>query len=163
MAGFAMFRRPRGQRGDAAGPKLARPQQLFVQCRRALNEFIWWEPLEDPSPGRIAHLVTAAFLRRWPVGRPLALHLEAAAITLDVILRAVLGMEPGPELDTMRTALVELLRRNTTMFSSEVVAVSVISIAGPRPPPASVLKNCSPSLGLLISRNCWLPSALENA
>lgn len=78
--------------------------------------------------------VAARAVARWPVGRPAALHLEAPAITLDVILRSVLGMDDGPELVAMRTALGELLRRNTSMFASLLLVPPLQRDLGPLTP-----------------------------
>jgi cytochrome P450 len=62
--------------------------------------------------------VTARALARWPRGQPVALHPEVQAITLEIILRSVLGMTDGPELVAMRDALGGWLGRNTSMFAS---------------------------------------------
>jgi cytochrome P450 len=46
---------------------------------------------------------------RWPRGEPVALHPQLQALTLEIILRAVFGIEPGPRLDAMRTLLTAIL------------------------------------------------------
>jgi cytochrome P450 len=59
----------------------------------------------------------AALIRRiaadhaaaWPRHEPVALQPRFAAITLEVILSAVLGFGPGPRRDTLRQAIVALL------------------------------------------------------
>jgi cytochrome P450 len=53
--------------------------------------------------------ITLAELARMPVGRPFSIHAHMQAITLDVILRAVFGLERGPHMDRFRAVLVELL------------------------------------------------------
>ncbi|HEY8518417.1 MAG TPA: cytochrome P450 [Candidatus Binatia bacterium] len=45
----------------------------------------------------------------WPVGRAFAIHPEMQAITLDVILRTVFGLDEGPKMEALRRELVELL------------------------------------------------------
>src|SRR3954447_1985860 len=45
----------------------------------------------------------------WASGAPLALHPRLQALTLEVILRAVFGLDPGPRLDALRTQLTEVL------------------------------------------------------
>ena len=45
----------------------------------------------------------------WPAGRPLSLHPHFQSLTLEVILRAVFGLDAGPQLDGLRTRLTELL------------------------------------------------------
>lgn len=46
---------------------------------------------------------------RWPRGEPLALHGRLQALTLEIILRAVFGLEPGPRLGALRSLLTEVL------------------------------------------------------
>ena len=53
----------------------------------------------------IADQETAA----WPVGQPIELHSRFQALTLEVILRAVFGLDAGPQLDGLRARLGELL------------------------------------------------------
>jgi cytochrome P450 len=45
----------------------------------------------------------------WPRGEPFALHPRLQALTLEVILRAVFGLEPGPRMDRLRDRLSEML------------------------------------------------------
>jgi hypothetical protein len=46
----------------------------------------------------------------WPDDRPLRLHEEFQRLTLDVILRAVFGLEEGPRMDGLRDSLSGMLR-----------------------------------------------------
>jgi cytochrome P450 len=46
---------------------------------------------------------------RWPRGEPLELHPRLQALTLEVILRAVFGLDPGPRLDALRERLTQIL------------------------------------------------------
>jgi cytochrome P450 len=45
----------------------------------------------------------------WPVGGPVALHPRLQRLTLEVILRAVFGLDRGPRLDRLRDLLTSLL------------------------------------------------------
>jgi cytochrome P450 len=53
--------------------------------------------------------VTARETARWPRGEPIALHPRLQALTLEVILRAVFGLQPGPRLDALRDKLTAVL------------------------------------------------------
>jgi cytochrome P450 len=48
----------------------------------------------------------------WPVGRPIALHPRFQALTLEVILRAVFGLDAGPQLDGLRHRLDVILNES---------------------------------------------------
>ena len=45
----------------------------------------------------------------WPAGQPIELHPRFQALTLEVILRAVFGLDAGPQLDGLRTRLADML------------------------------------------------------
>jgi cytochrome P450 len=45
----------------------------------------------------------------WPTGQPIELHPRFQALTLEVILRAVFGLDAGPQLDGLRRRLNEML------------------------------------------------------
>src|SRR4051795_5297100 len=53
--------------------------------------------------------VTEREVASWPTGREVSLHPRLQALTLEVILRAVFGMDTGPRLDGLRTALTRIL------------------------------------------------------
>src|SRR5947208_508375 len=59
--------------------------------------------------GRIIRDITDRVIDAWPVGRPFSVHHEMQAITLDVILRAVFGVDEGPELVRLRQCLLRVL------------------------------------------------------
>jgi cytochrome P450 len=46
---------------------------------------------------------------RWPFDEPLALHPRLQDLTLEIILRAVFGLDPGPRLDALRKRLTTIL------------------------------------------------------
>lgn len=56
----------------------------------------------------MAEIATAA-ADRMPIGEPFALHPIMQSITLEVIMRAVFGLEQGARMDELRGLLVELL------------------------------------------------------
>jgi cytochrome P450 len=45
----------------------------------------------------------------WPRGEPVALHPRLQALTMEIILRAVFGLDEGDRLDGLRTRLTEIL------------------------------------------------------
>jgi cytochrome P450 len=51
---------------------------------------------------------------RWPRETPIPLHPRLQALTLDVILRAVFGLDPGPRLDGLRERLTRILEMGST-------------------------------------------------
>jgi cytochrome P450 len=53
--------------------------------------------------------VTEREVAAWPLGEPVALHPRLQELTLEVILRAVFGLDPGPRLDTLRERLTGIL------------------------------------------------------
>jgi cytochrome P450 len=53
--------------------------------------------------------LTDAELDTWPTDSPVALHPHLQALTLEVILRAVFGMEQGQRLDDLREAVAGIL------------------------------------------------------
>ena len=53
--------------------------------------------------------VTEREVESWPRDTPIALHRRLQSLTLEVILRAVFGLDPGPRLEAIRTRLTEVL------------------------------------------------------
>lgn len=53
--------------------------------------------------------VTERELASWPRDEPIELHPRLQGLTLEVILRAVFGLEPGPRLDALRAVPTEYL------------------------------------------------------
>jgi len=54
--------------------------------------------------------VTVREVERWPRGEPVALHPRLQALTLEIILRAVFGLDSGERLDAMRERLTGILQ-----------------------------------------------------
>jgi cytochrome P450 len=53
----------------------------------------------------------------WPVGQPFQLHRRFQGLTLEIILRAVFGMDTGARLDTLRQKVTEILEFGTSPAS----------------------------------------------
>ena len=54
----------------------------------------------------------------WPAGDSIELHKRFQALTLEVILRAVFGLDPGPRLDTLRKRLTVMAENAVKPFSA---------------------------------------------
>lgn len=64
--------------------------------------------------GEVMRSVTDHIIDRWPSGRPFPLQPEMQAITLDVILRTVFGVEEDVQLVQLRNRLTEFLTLSTS-------------------------------------------------
>jgi cytochrome P450 len=53
--------------------------------------------------------VTEREVAAWPRGEPIGLHARLQALTMEVILRAVFGLDPGERLDSIRALLTGVL------------------------------------------------------
>src|ERR687896_695151 len=53
--------------------------------------------------------VTEREVAGWPIGEPFELHSRLQALTLEVILRAVFGLDEGARLDALRDRLTQIL------------------------------------------------------
>jgi cytochrome P450 len=53
--------------------------------------------------------LTERELESWPIGEPVALHRRLQRLTLEIVLRAVFGLERGAKLDRLRELLTEVL------------------------------------------------------
>ena len=54
---------------------------------------------------------------RWPTGRPVELHPRFQALTLEIILRAVFGLDSGERLDALRERITAILDFGTSPVS----------------------------------------------
>ena len=69
---------------------------------------------------RLADLVAEVTEREvagWPRETPIPLHGRLQALTLEVILRAVFGLDPGPRLDAIRSSLTGILEMGARPIS----------------------------------------------
>ncbi len=80
--------------------------------------------------GELMREIALADIATWPVGRPFALHDRMQAITLDVILRAVFGLEDGGAMRDFAALLV----RYFTPPPFIVVLVPALQLALPFSP-----------------------------
>ncbi|HVS28958.1 MAG TPA: cytochrome P450 [Solirubrobacteraceae bacterium] len=71
--------------------------------------------------------ITEREIARWPVGEPLALWPQMQAITLEVIMRAVFGVDEGQRLDRLRERLRLML--DWTTDRSRLVRMAVLGPA----------------------------------
>jgi cytochrome P450 len=62
--------------------------------------------------------VSARDVEAWPKDEPIATHPRLQALTLEVILRAVFGLDPGPRLDALRSKLTTMATESTKPFSA---------------------------------------------
>jgi cytochrome P450 len=59
--------------------------------------------------GELMSQIAAEEIERWPIGEPYRLRPRMQAVTLEIILRAVFGVEKGERLERLRQALRQLL------------------------------------------------------
>jgi cytochrome P450 len=59
--------------------------------------------------GEVMRDVTLRSIKRWPRGRPFAVHEHTQGITLDVILHTVFGLDEGSRMNELREALAKML------------------------------------------------------
>ena len=82
----------------------------------------------------------------WPTGEPVELHPRFQALTLEIILRAVFGLEAGERLDALRERLTEMLEFGASPAVGE-------------PAPSAELPRLRPvraaSLGHATRRTAW--------
>ncbi|TMA30672.1 MAG: cytochrome P450, partial [Deltaproteobacteria bacterium] len=96
------------------GPILGRKSVLVLDGARHRRER---RLLMPPFHGERMHLygltmreITDRVIDRWTLGRPFPVHREMQAITLDIILRAVFGLDEGAQLGRLRDTLLRALK-----------------------------------------------------
>jgi cytochrome P450 len=57
-------------------------------------------------------------VERWPTGEAISLHPRLQALTLEIVLRAVFGLDAGPRLDALRERLAAVLDVGTSPAST---------------------------------------------
>jgi cytochrome P450 len=82
-------------------------ERAHLSQRKLMLPAFHGEKMERLS-GLVAE-VTEREVESWPRNTPIALHRRLQALTLEVILRAVFGLDPGPRLEAIRTRLTEVL------------------------------------------------------
>jgi cytochrome P450 family 135 len=98
-----------GEANTILGPVLGRRSVLLsdgdehLQRRRLMLPFFHGESVK--RYGEVVGEIADAEIARWPRGAPIRLHPRMQTITLEVILRAVIGIVDPQRLDVMRVAL----------------------------------------------------------
>jgi cytochrome P450 len=75
--------------------------------------------------------LTERELDRWPAGQTVALHPLLQRLTLEIILRAVFGLEQGKQLDDLRDLLTRILQFSENPLSVLPAVQQVASRFGP--------------------------------
>jgi cytochrome P450 len=78
--------------------------------------------------GDVMREATAARMRSWEPGKPFTIHAETQAITLEVILRAVFGLE-GERLTAMRALLTHFTEVGTSPLGTLMLLVTPAAYA----------------------------------
>jgi cytochrome P450 family 135 len=98
-----------GEANAILGPVLGRRSVLLsdgdehLRRRRLMLPFFHGESVK--RYGEVVGQIADAEIARWPRGEPIRLHGCMQAITLEVIMRAVIGVADPQRLDVMRAAL----------------------------------------------------------
>src|SRR5436305_7990643 len=98
-----------GQANAILGPVLGQRSVLLadgdehLERRRLMLPFFHGESVQ--RYGEVVGEIVDAELARWPQGEPFAVHPRMQAITLEVILRAVIGVDDCQRLTVLRAAL----------------------------------------------------------
>jgi len=100
-----------------------------MEQRKLLLPAFHGERMQSLS-GLIAEL-TESELASWPQGEPVAVHPRLQRLTLEVILRAVFGLEQGERLDTLRSLLTELLSFGDSPLSLLGTLPTILTRVGP--------------------------------
>ncbi|HEY1523936.1 MAG TPA: cytochrome P450 [Solirubrobacteraceae bacterium] len=82
--------------------------QAHMEQRRLMLPSFHGERIERLDA--LVQEVTDRTVASWPTDRPLKLHERLQGLTLEIILQAVFGLEPGPRMDALRDRLGEMLR-----------------------------------------------------
>ena len=98
---------------DILQPLLGRNSLLVLDGERHLRERKLMSPPfhgeRVHAYGRLMRDSTERAIAGWPLGRPFPIHHEMQTITLDVIVRAVFGIDEGPQLVELRRRLRHFL------------------------------------------------------
>jgi cytochrome P450 family 135 len=102
-----------GEANSILEPVLGRSSVLLLDGREHLRQRkLLLPPFHGERMQQYRDLiarVTEEELQRWPLGREFPLRPAMQRITLDVILRAVFGMEEGPHLEELRPLVRDLI------------------------------------------------------
>src|SRR6184192_1248451 len=102
-----------GEANNLLEPMLGQHSLLLLDGPRHLRERRLMLPSfhgeRMQAYGRAMREITDRSIDAWPVGRPFPIHERMQAITLDVILRTVFGLDEGALLDRLRERLRRLM------------------------------------------------------
>ena len=73
--------------------------------------------------GELMREIAEREIDTWPSGQPLTLWPRMQAITLEIILQAVFGLEKGPRLDALRARLRDVLKASTDPVTMLLIAL----------------------------------------
>ncbi len=73
--------------------------------------------------GELMQEIAEREIDTWPSGQPLTLWPRMQAITLEIILQAVFGLEQGPRLDALRARLRDVLTASTDPVTMLLIAL----------------------------------------
>ncbi len=90
--------------------------------------------------------VSAREIATWPRDEPMQLHARLQGLTLEVILRAVFGLEPGARLDTLRAVLTDYLEEASRPHN---MLPALQRDLGPRSPWGRFVRIRARALGLI--------------
>ncbi len=111
-----------GEANAPLGPFLGRNSVLLLDGAEHLRQRrLLMPPLHGErmtSYGRTMIEVTSRVMAGWPHDRPLRLHPHTQAITMEVILRTVFGVEDTTSLGELRDSLTTLLNRQSSFVGS---------------------------------------------
>lgn len=103
------------------GPRHLRERKLLLPPFHGARMHRYGEVMRD---------ITLREMERWPVGRAFEIHPPMQAITLDVILRTVFGVDEGARFEALRAGIVEL----TNGFTALAMVPALQKDLGPRSP-----------------------------
>jgi cytochrome P450 len=81
--------------------------------------------------GDLMRELTEQEIDRWPREQPIELHSRLQRLTLEIILRAVFGLEQGARLDALRDVLTEVLAFSESPLSLLPTPRGVFALLGP--------------------------------
>jgi cytochrome P450 len=116
-----------GEANVFLGPVVGSESILLLDEERHLRQRrLMLPPFHGERMQRYADVMAEVAEReiaRWPVGEPFAIWPRMQAVTLEVIMRAVFGVQEGARLDELRTALRRMLHWTTRRWRLFMVAV----------------------------------------
>jgi cytochrome P450 len=124
-----------GQANEPLRPVVGSSSLLLLDGERHLRERkLMLPPFHGARMhryGEIMREITARDLARWPIGRTFRVQPRTQAITLDIILRAVFGVDEGERLERLRASISGLIHE----FSNPTLMMPWFQIdLGPRSP-----------------------------